>query len=75
VGGGMKLVGVGSVVGVGLAAAVTWSLSGYLFGVSTRDVATFVAIPLLLTVVALVAAWVPARGASRVDPVRALRSE
>lgn len=75
VAGGMKLVCIGGVVGVALAAAITWSLSGYLFGVSTRDLATFVGIPVLLTGVALLAAWVPARGASRVDPVRALRSE
>jgi predicted permease len=75
VAGGMKLVGIGGMIGIALAAAVTWSVSSYLFGISTRDVSTFVAIPVLLTAVAFVAAWVPARGASRVDPVRALRSE
>lgn len=75
VGGGMRLVLVGGFVGVVLAAAVTWAISGYLFGVSARDVVTFVTIPTLLTGVALVAAWVPARRASRVDPVRALRTE
>ncbi|NIR81210.1 MAG: hypothetical protein GWO00_23525 [Gemmatimonadetes bacterium] len=66
---------VGALVGVALSAGVSWSLSRYLFGVSPRDLATFVAIPLLLTGVALVAAWVPARRASRVDPVRALKTE
>ncbi|MEM7416915.1 MAG: ADOP family duplicated permease [Gemmatimonadota bacterium] len=75
IGGGMRLVAIGGVVGVALAAAVTWSISSYLFGISPTDVATFVAIPLLLTTVALVAAWVPARRASGVDPVSALRSE
>lgn len=75
VGGGMRLVLVGAVVGVVLAGGVTWSISGYLFGISSTDVATFVTIPLLLSGVALVAAWVPARRASRVDPVTALRSE
>jgi macrolide transport system ATP-binding/permease protein len=75
IGGGMRLVLLGGVVGVVLAAAVTWGISGYLFGVSTRDVVTFVTIPALLTGVALVAAWVPARRASRVDPVRALRTD
>ena len=73
--GGMSLVVVGGVVGVLLAAAVTWSISNYLFGISSQDVVTFVAIPLVLTAVAFAAAWVPARRASLVDPVRALRSE
>lgn len=73
--GGMRLVVLGGVVGVLLAAGVTWSISGYLFGISATDVGTFVTIPLVLTGVALVAAWVPARRASRVDPVRALRAE
>jgi ABC-type antimicrobial peptide transport system permease subunit len=75
IGGGMRLVLVGGFVGVILAAAATWGISGYLFGVSTRDIVTFVTIPALLSGVALVAAWVPARRASRVDPVRALRTE
>lgn len=75
VGGAMKLVGVGGVVGTVLAGAVTWSVSGYLFGISATDLATFVAIPMLLFAVALFAAWMPARRASSVDPVSALRSD
>ncbi len=75
VGGGMRLVLVGGAVGVALAAAVTWSLARYLYGISTTDIVTFAAIPLILTGVALVAAVVPARRASAVDPVAALRSE
>ncbi|UCC24184.1 MAG: ABC transporter permease [Gemmatimonadales bacterium] len=75
VGGGMRLVAVGAVTGMALAGAVTWLISGYLYGISSTDVATFLAIPLLLTGVALVAALVPARRAARVDPVRALKSE
>ena len=75
VGGGMRLVVVGGAVGVLLAGAVTWSISGFLFGIGATDLATFTAIPLLLSGVALVAAWVPARRASAVDPVRALRGE
>ena len=75
IGGGMRLVAVGAVLGVMLAGAVTWSISGYLFGISSTDVVTFATIPLLLSAVALFAAWVPARRASRVDPVRALRAE
>ena len=75
VGGGMKLVLTGGAVGVLLAGAVTWAISGYLFGIGPNDVVTFLAIPALLSSVALVAAWVPARRASSVDPVRALRTE
>ena len=71
----MRLVVVGGGLGVVLAAGVTWVAADYLFGISTTDVATFATIPLLLTAVALLAAWVPARRASRVDPVRALRAE
>ena len=71
----MKLAVLGGAMGVVLAAGVTWSISNYLFGISSQDVVTFVAIPLILFSVAFAAAWVPARRASRVDPVRALRSE
>ncbi|HSG47451.1 MAG TPA: ADOP family duplicated permease [Longimicrobiales bacterium] len=75
VGGGMRLVLIGAAVGIVLAAGLTWLISGYLYGISSTDVVTFVAIPVLLTGVALVAALVPARRAARVDPVRALRAE
>jgi predicted permease len=75
VGGGMRLVVVGGVVGVVLAAAVTWAIQGFLYGIGSTDVVTFALIPLILSGVALVAALVPARRAATVDPVRALRSE
>jgi predicted permease len=75
VGGGMKLVLAGGAVGVVLAGGVTWAISGFLFGIEPNDIVTFVSIPLLLSAVALLAAWVPARRASAVDPARALRSE
>ncbi len=75
VGSGMRLVVAGGVVGVVLAGAATWALSGLLYGIGTTDVVTFAVIPLLLSGVALLAAWVPARRASSVDPVTALRSE
>ena len=73
--GGMRLVMIGGVFGMVLAGAVTWAISGFLYGVGPNDIATFIAIPALLSVVALFAAWIPARRASRVDPVGALRSE
>jgi predicted permease len=72
---GMRLVAVGGILGLMLSATVTWLLSRFLYGVSTTDVATFVAIPLVLTLVAMVAAFIPARRASRVNPVEALRTE
>ncbi len=75
IGGGMKLVFVGASVGIVLAIALTWSISSFLYGISPTDIATFVGIPLLLTGVALVAAWLPARRASSVDPVSSLRVE
>ncbi|MHB1193889.1 MAG: ABC transporter permease [Longimicrobiales bacterium] len=75
VGGGMRLVFVGGAIGVLLAGGVTWSISRFLYGISTTDLVTFAAIPVLLAGVALVAALVPARRASAVDPVTALRSD
>ena len=71
----MRLVAVGSVIGLAVAAAVTWLISNYLYGIEATDVATFVGIPTLLAGVAFVAAYVPARRASRVNPVDALRTE
>jgi putative ABC transport system permease protein len=50
-------------------------ISSFLFGVEARDPMTFVAVPLLLSLVALAAIWFPARRASRVEPLKALRYE
>jgi predicted permease len=75
VGGGMRLVLLGGAGGILLAGAVTWALKSYLFGVGSADLVTFVSIPLLLTGVALLSAWIPARRATRIDPVGALRRD
>jgi len=64
-------------VAAGLAAAFVMSrwLSSFLFGVKPSDPLVFSAVPLLLLLVALAAVWLPARRASRVDPIEALRHE
>jgi len=72
---GGKLASIGIAIGLALSAAVTRLLSQMLFGVAPTDAATFLAVTLLLSAVALAAAWLPARRATRVDPMAALRSE
>ena len=70
---GMRLAMVG--VGIGIAAAYGLArvIASFLYGVQAHDPGVFVAIPVLLSLVALLAVWLPARRASRVDPVIALR--
>jgi putative ABC transport system permease protein len=75
VGQAMMLVGISLIVGVAGAFAATRLLSSLLFGVGASDPVTFVAIVLLVSAVAFVAAWLPARRATRVDPIVALRAE
>ncbi len=74
-GGGMRLVLVGSVLGLLFAAAAAQLLSRLLYGVPPLDVPTFVGVPLVLGLVALLASWIPARRVTRIDPVGALRAE
>ena len=71
----MRPVLVGGLIGVAGCAAVSQVLSGMLFGLSAHDPAAFISVPLFLLAVALIASYVPARGALRVDPMVALRYE
>ena len=73
VGGGVWPVVAGLALGVGGAFAVTRSLQGLLFETSPNDPVTMIAVGAALLVVALAACYLPARRASRVDPMTALR--
>jgi putative ABC transport system permease protein len=75
VGHGMRLVGLGVAIGLAAASAMTRLISSLLFGVRATDPVTFGVIALLMTVVALLACWIPARRATKVDPMVALRHE
>jgi predicted permease len=72
---GMELTVAGVVLGTLGAMALTRVMASLLFGISTTDVATFSTVPMMLGAIALLASYVPARRATRVDPVVALRDE
>ena len=72
---GMGLVLLGVVIGVAASLAITQLMKSLLFGLSVTDPATYVAVTLLLVVVAFLACYVPARRATKVDPMVALRYE
>jgi len=72
---GSRLIAAGVILGAGGALALTRFLKSLLFGVTTKDPATFISVVVVLTLVALAACYIPARRAMRVEPMVALRDE
>jgi ABC-type antimicrobial peptide transport system permease subunit len=72
---GMRMVIIGLALGLTLEFALTRVFASLLLGVRTTDPLTFVGVALLLAAIALLACWIPARRATKVDPLIALRQE
>jgi predicted permease len=72
---GLKVVLIGVTAGMALSLVAARLIAVYLYGVGANDPLTFVGVPALLTVVALLACYLPARRATKVDPMEALRCE
>jgi len=72
---GLKLTAIGVAIGLPASLAVTQLMKNLLYGVSAADPLTFAGVPLLLAVVSMIACWIPARRASKTDPMTALRQD
>jgi ABC-type antimicrobial peptide transport system permease subunit len=72
---GLLVAGAGLVLGIGGAVLLTRLMSSFVYGIETTDAVTFVIAPTVLSLVALAACYVPARRATRVDPVAVLKEE
>jgi putative ABC transport system permease protein len=72
---GLRLTATGIVIGVATSLALTRLMSTLLFGVKATDPPTYAAVSAVLTGIALLATYLPARRASRIDPMVALRSD
>jgi putative ABC transport system permease protein len=72
---GMSLVGIGLVTGCIVSIAVTRGLGSWLYGISAHDKENYLGAAALLSVIAFIACWLPARRAARIDPAITLRSE
>ena len=75
VGQGMTVALAGAAVGLGAALLLTRLMAGLLYGVRASDPATYASVAAALLAIALAATWIPARRASRIDPMKALRAE
>jgi putative ABC transport system permease protein len=75
IGGGLRLVGVGAAIGIGVSVTLARLFGTLLYGVTPYDVSTYVAVLALLGTVAALASYIPARRAARVEPLVALRQE
>jgi ABC-type antimicrobial peptide transport system permease subunit len=72
---GLRLTSIGLVIGIAAALGMTRVLSNLLYGISSTDLTTFFAVPALMASVTLLACYLPARRAAKVDPIVALRYE
>ena len=72
---GFALTSIGIAVGIGIAALLTCVMSALLFGVDPLDAVTYAAVSALLAAAALLATYLPAHRASRIDPIAALRAD